>query len=38
VTAVPTPLSYASELYDLRLHIALVRERLQAQAPGGDRS
>jgi TRAP-type uncharacterized transport system substrate-binding protein len=29
VTAVPTPLSYASELYDLRLHIELVRGRLQ---------
>lgn len=37
VTAVPTPLSYASELYDLRLHIELVRERLHgdARAPSG---
>jgi hypothetical protein len=29
VTGVPTPLSYASELYNLRLHISLVRQKLQ---------
>ena len=29
VTGVPTPLSYAAELYHLRLHIELVRRRLE---------
>jgi TRAP transporter TAXI family solute receptor len=30
VTGVSTPLSYASELYNLRLHISLVRQKLQS--------
>jgi TRAP transporter TAXI family solute receptor len=33
VTGVPTPLSYAAELYNLRLHISLVRQRLQSATP-----
>ncbi|MDX1697316.1 MAG: hypothetical protein R3308_03475, partial [Thiohalobacterales bacterium] len=33
VSKVSVPLSYADELYDLRLHIKLVRERLQG-SPG----
>ncbi len=28
VNKIPTPLAYADKLYDLRMHINLVRERL----------
>jgi TRAP transporter TAXI family solute receptor len=33
VTGVSTPLSYAAELYHLRLHISLVRQKLQSATP-----
>lgn len=33
VRQLPTPLSYAEELYDLRLHIELVRGKLEAARP-----